>query len=55
MIFSFQLFLVGINKKILALRLQNLLKICEKYLYTLKKIVVYCIPPPDGIVHHKRA
>jgi hypothetical protein len=24
-------------------------------IYLYQKIVIYCIPPPDGMVHHKRA
>jgi hypothetical protein len=54
--FVFKFFLW--HKRIFFLdpRLLNLLKDCKNYLFTLtKKIVIYCIPPPAGRVHRKRA
>jgi hypothetical protein len=44
-----------INEFFLSPRLPNLLKDCKKNTYlTLQKTVIYCIPPPSGMVHRKK-
>jgi hypothetical protein len=53
--FSFLIFLMTWRKIFLSSRLPNLLKDCKNYLFTLKKIVLYSIPPLDDMVHRKRA